>query len=57
MIAISPISCYHLPMDILSIDPRELRDTIRVTIDRELIEELDRERASVSRSRYLEMVL
>ena len=39
------------------IDPAELRDTVRVTIDRELIAELDRQRCSVSRSEYLEMVL
>lgn len=43
--------------DVLHVDPAELRDTIRVTIDRELIAELDRQRASVSRSDYLEMVL
>jgi hypothetical protein len=43
--------------DILHVDPRELRDTIRITIDRELLDELDRRRASVSRSDYLEMVL
>jgi hypothetical protein len=43
--------------DIRQIDPRELRDTIGVSIDRELIDELDRKRASVSRSEYLEMVL
>jgi hypothetical protein len=43
--------------DVLHVDPRELRDTIRVTIDRELLDELDRRRASVSRSDYLEMVL
>jgi hypothetical protein len=43
--------------DVLHVDPAELRDTIRVTIDRELIAELDRQRSSVSRSEYLEMVL
>jgi len=43
--------------DVLHVDPAELRDTIRVTIDRELIAELDRQRASVSRSAFLEMVL
>ena len=43
--------------DVLQIEPRELRDTIRITIDRELIDELDRRRTSVSRSEYLEMVL
>ena len=43
--------------DVRDIDPAELRDTIRVTIDRELIAELDRQRAGVSRSEYLEMVL
>ena len=43
--------------DVRDIDPAELRDTIRVTIDRELIAELDRQRAGVSRSAYLEMVL
>ena len=43
--------------DVRHVDARELRDTIRVTIDRELLDELDRRRASVSRSDYLEMVL
>jgi len=43
--------------DVLDIDPAELRDTIRVTIDRELIVELDEQRGSVSRSETLEMVL
>ena len=43
--------------DVLQADRAELRDTIRVTIDRELVDELDRQRASVSRSEYLEMVL
>jgi len=43
--------------DLRDIDPAELRDTIRVTIDRELIADLDRQRASVSRSAFLEMVL
>ena len=43
--------------DVLDVDPRELRDSIHVRIDRELIDELDRRRGSVSRSEYLEMVL
>jgi len=43
--------------DLRDIDPAELRDTICVTIDRELIAELDRQRTSVSRSEYLEMIL
>ena len=43
--------------DVLQVDRAELRDTIRVTIDRELVDELDRQRAGVSRSEYLEMVL
>ncbi len=43
--------------DVLHVDPAELRDTIRVTIDRELIAQLDEQRGSVSRSEYLEMVL
>ena len=43
--------------DVLSIQPSELRDTIRLTIDRELVDELDRQRGSVSRSAYAEMVL
>jgi hypothetical protein len=42
--------------DVRHVDLRELRDTIRV-IDRELRDELDPRRASVSRSDYLEMVL
>jgi len=36
--------------DVLTITPGELRDTIRLTIDRELVDELDRRRGSVSRS-------
>ncbi|MGH2941462.1 MAG: hypothetical protein ACRDLN_01615 [Solirubrobacteraceae bacterium] len=43
--------------DVLSIQPSELRDTIRLTIDRELIDELDYQRGTVSRSEYAEMVL
>lgn len=43
--------------DVLHVDPAQLRDTIRVTIDRELIAQLDEQRAGVSRSAYLEMVL
>ena len=43
--------------DVLTITPGELRDTIRLMIDRELVDELDRRRGSVSRSQYTEMVL
>jgi hypothetical protein len=43
--------------DVLDVDPRELRDSLHVRVDRELIDELDRQRGSVSRSEYLEMVL
>ena len=43
--------------DVLTITPGELRDTIRLTIDRELVDELDRRRGSISRSEYTEMVL
>jgi hypothetical protein len=43
--------------DVLDVDPRELRDTIRISIDRELVDELDRRRTGVSRSAYLEMLL
>jgi len=43
--------------DVLHVDSAELRDTIGVTIDREVIGELDRQRSGVSRSGYLEMVL
>jgi hypothetical protein len=43
--------------DVLHVDPRELRDTIRITIDRELVDKLDRQRGSVSRSEYVEQVL
>jgi hypothetical protein len=43
--------------DVRHIDRRELRDTIRITIDRELLDELDDKRGSVSRSDYLQMVL
>ena len=43
--------------DLRDIDPAELRDTIGVRIDRELIAELDRQRSGVSRSGYLKMVL
>jgi hypothetical protein len=43
--------------DILDVDRRELRDTICITIDRELIDTIDQQRAGVSRSAYVEMVL
>jgi hypothetical protein len=43
--------------DVLQIDPSESCDTTGVTIDRELIDELDCQCASVSRGGYLEMVL
>jgi len=43
--------------DVLHVDPKELRDSIHVSIDRELIDRLDQQRGSVSRSQYLEMVL
>jgi hypothetical protein len=43
--------------DVLHIDPRELRDTIRITIDRELIAQIDDRRSAISRSAYLEMLL
>jgi len=43
--------------DVLTIKPSKLRDTIRLTIDRELVDELDRRRGSVSRSQYTEMAL
>lgn len=43
--------------DIRGVEFSQLKDTIRVTIDRELIDELDRQCAGTSRSAYLEMVL
>jgi hypothetical protein len=43
--------------DVLQVTARELRDTIHVTIDRELIDELDQRRHGLSRSQYLELVL
>jgi hypothetical protein len=43
--------------DVLHVTARDLRDTIRVTIDRELIDDLDRRRRALSRSQYLELVL
>ena len=43
--------------DVLQIRPGELRDTIRITIDRELIAQLDERRTTISRSEYLEMLL
>jgi hypothetical protein len=43
--------------DVLTITPGERRDTIRLTIDRELVDDLDRHRGSISRSEYAEMVL
>jgi hypothetical protein len=43
--------------DVLQVTARELRDTIRVTIDRELIDTLDAQRQGLSRSQYLELVL
>jgi len=42
---------------VLTIKPGELRDTIRMTIDRELVDALDRQCGSVMRSEYTEMVL
>ncbi|MCA1679695.1 MAG: hypothetical protein LC777_12480 [Actinobacteria bacterium] len=50
-----PASQQH--RDVLQVTARELRDTIRVTIDRELIDALDERRQSLSRSQYLELVL
>ena len=43
--------------DVLDVDARELRDTIRLTIDRELVDELDRRRGEISRSHYAEQLL
>jgi hypothetical protein len=43
--------------DVLHVDPRELRDTIRITIDRELIDAVDHRRGGASRSEYVEQVL
>jgi hypothetical protein len=43
--------------DVLQVTARELRDKIQVTIDRELIDTLDRHRHGLSRSQYLELVL
>jgi metal-responsive CopG/Arc/MetJ family transcriptional regulator len=43
--------------DVLHVDPQQLRDSIRISVDRELLDQLDRQRGSVSRSEYLEMVL
>lgn len=42
---------------VLTIDPRELRDPIKLTLDRELIGAIDERRGSVSRSDYVEQVL
>ncbi|MCA1698029.1 MAG: hypothetical protein LC790_03645 [Actinobacteria bacterium] len=50
-----PASQQH--RDVLQVTARELRDTIRVTIDRELIDALDERRHGLSRSQYLELVL
>lgn len=43
--------------DVLHVTPADLRDTVRVTIDRELIATIDENRGGVSRSEYVEMVL
>jgi hypothetical protein len=40
-----------------TVERRELRDPLRVTIDRELIAEIDSRRGGASRSEYLELVL
>jgi post-segregation antitoxin (ccd killing protein) len=53
----TPTTSTQRVRDVLDVDPGELRDTVRVTLDRELLDELDRRRASVSRSAYVEMVL
>jgi hypothetical protein len=49
------------PGDVRQVDRCELRDTIRITTDRELVDELvdelDRARGSVVRSACLEMLL
>jgi hypothetical protein len=54
-----PDSPHHQPSrrDVLDIRPSELRDRIRITIDRELIAQLDERRTAISRSEYLEMLL
>jgi hypothetical protein len=43
--------------DALRVDPGELRDTIRLTLDRELIAAIDDRRGAASRSDYIEQVL
>ena len=54
-----PDSPHHQPSrrDVLDIRPSELRDRIQITIDRELIAQLDERRTTISRSEYLEMLL
>jgi hypothetical protein len=42
---------------LLAIEPGELRDTIRISFDRELIDQLDRRPGSLSRSECLEQIL
>lgn len=43
--------------DVLAVNPSELRDSIRISIDRELIDEIDQRRGPITRSDYLDQVL
>ncbi|MBA3407500.1 MAG: hypothetical protein H0U06_05470 [Solirubrobacterales bacterium] len=44
-------------VDVLSLDPRDYKRPITVTLDVELIESLDARRGAASRSDYVEQVL
>ena len=45
------------PVDVLSLNPRDYKRPITVTLDVELIESLDARRGGASRSDYVEQVL
>lgn len=47
----------HQPIDVLTLDPRDYKRRVTVTLDLELLESIDARRGTVSRSDYIEQVL